>query len=44
MNTFSEFLIKLTNTTGNNTKVKCGCYPPCDDVNYAVEGENMIHW
>lgn len=44
MNVFSEFLLKLRNTTGDDVKVNCGCYPPCDDVNYTIEGENTINW
>ncbi|XP_029342234.1 pickpocket protein 11-like [Acyrthosiphon pisum] len=39
-----DFLIKLRNTTGIDEKVNCGCYPPCDDVNYIVEGDNTIQW
>jgi len=41
---YSDFLIKLRNTTGIDEKVNCGCYPPCDDVNYIVEGDNTIQW
>lgn len=39
---FSDFLIKLRNTTGDNTRVNCGCYPLCDDVSYSIEEENKI--
>ncbi|XP_025203335.1 pickpocket protein 11-like [Melanaphis sacchari] len=39
-----EFLIKLRNTTGVDKKVNCGCYPPCNDVNYIVERDNTIQW
>ncbi|KAE9544872.1 hypothetical protein AGLY_000415 [Aphis glycines] len=41
---YKEFLIKLRNTTGVDEKVNCGCFPPCDDVNYIVEGDNTIQW
>ncbi|CAH1713474.1 unnamed protein product [Aphis gossypii] len=41
---YKEFLIKLRNTTGVDEKVNCGCFPPCDDVNYIVEGDDTIEW
>ncbi|XP_050438903.1 pickpocket protein 11-like [Adelges cooleyi] len=41
---YEDYLVKLRNTTGDNSKVNCGCLPPCDDVSYIVEGENTIQW
>lgn len=39
---FLDFLIKLRNTTGDKTRVNCGCYPLCDDTSYSVQDETKM--